>query len=61
MFLGRKFFLFLFCVIILSVALLTGKATGTEFTTGVCALYGLFVVGNVSTKVIKKCSEHEEP
>ena len=42
----RKEYLFYISIIFMSVALFFNKVTGTEWITGMGALYGLFVAGN---------------
>ena len=42
----RKVLLFFICLIVLTIALLTNKITGSEFTNGIAILYGLFITGN---------------
>jgi len=49
--LSRKFLGFIFVSIMLFVLVLTGKITGTDFTTFITANLGLYMVSNVGTKI----------
>lgn len=43
---GRKAWLFVITATILTIALFMAKVTGTEWITGIGAMYGLFIIGN---------------